>query len=121
MQTYLLEGEVELTKSNVMERLINWYLKFCDGIWEHSQGIEISTIDNPGFRIKINLKGCGYNCSFFEEIDWECAENPEQDWIHCLMKDEIWYGYGSPNNFCKLISIFIDWEENECGKLQAEL
>lgn len=34
----------------------NWYLKNCDGNWEHSYGVEIGNIDNPGWYIKIDLK-----------------------------------------------------------------
>lgn len=112
MQTYHLKEEVRLIKNSVMEHLINWYLKFCDGIWEHNEErIVIRTIDNPGFHVRINLKGCGYDFSSFEDINWECEENPDQDWIHCSMKDEIWDGFGSPNNVGRLIFIFLEFVE----------
>lgn len=34
---------------NALEWLTSWYKTQCNGDWEHSYGIEISTIDNPGF------------------------------------------------------------------------
>ncbi len=28
--------------------LLNWFYKQCEGDWEHENGVEIGTIDNPG-------------------------------------------------------------------------
>ena len=33
----------------------DWYKKQCDGDWEHQNGIRIETIDNPGWKIVIDL------------------------------------------------------------------
>jgi hypothetical protein len=35
--------------------LQNWYLQRCNGEWEHGQGIKLSTLDNPCWRLTINL------------------------------------------------------------------
>jgi hypothetical protein len=34
-----------------IERIQKWYLEQCNGDWEHSYGIEITTMDNPGWYI----------------------------------------------------------------------
>lgn len=31
--------------------LERWYASQCDDNWEHSYGIRIDTLDNPGWRI----------------------------------------------------------------------
>jgi len=35
--------------ANVMERIQDWYRRQCDGDWEHSYGVKIETLDNPGW------------------------------------------------------------------------
>jgi len=32
-----------------------WFADQCDGEWEHSHGITIGTVDNPGWSIEIDL------------------------------------------------------------------
>ena len=32
-----------------------WYVSQCDGDWEHQNGISISTLDNPGWEVPIDL------------------------------------------------------------------
>ena len=36
-----------------------WYALQCDGDREHDLGIDIGTLDNPGWTVKIDLKGTG--------------------------------------------------------------
>ena len=33
----------------VFQRLQKWYKSQCNGDWEHSFGIKIETLDNPGW------------------------------------------------------------------------
>ena len=35
----------------------NWYQSQCHGDWEHDYGIKIETLDNPGWRVVIDLAG----------------------------------------------------------------
>ncbi len=35
--------------------LQRWYLGQCDGEWEHGYGVSIDTIDNPGWRLRVEL------------------------------------------------------------------
>ena len=35
-------------KENMLEWLMNWYESNCDGDWEHSYGVKIESLDNPG-------------------------------------------------------------------------
>jgi hypothetical protein len=37
--------------------LQNWYSTQCDGDWEHQYGVSLDTLDNPGWRLKIDLCG----------------------------------------------------------------
>jgi len=58
-------------KGNDFEWLSSWYHSHCDGDWEHSARIRISTIDNPGWSISINLEGTELEETNFEEFKKE--------------------------------------------------
>jgi hypothetical protein len=36
--------------------LTQWYLHECKDDWEHSYGVKIDTLDNPGWTLKIDLR-----------------------------------------------------------------
>lgn len=40
---------------NMIAWLSEWYKSNCDGDWEHYYGIKIDTIDNPGWKVDIDL------------------------------------------------------------------
>ncbi len=58
--------------------LQSWYLSQCDGDWEHTSGVAIRTIDNPGWRVTIDLQGTGLDCTRIEPVT---LERSEHDWI----------------------------------------
>lgn len=55
-----------------------WFASNCDGDWEHQEGIEIGTLDNPGWRVRINLTGTALEGCVF---DWRKRERSEHNWI----------------------------------------
>ncbi|MGW5709216.1 Imm53 family immunity protein [Streptomyces olivaceus] len=48
-------SEEELVNS--LRFLEAWYAAACDGDWEHSHGVRIETLDNPGWMLVIDLMG----------------------------------------------------------------
>ncbi|GAA0580655.1 hypothetical protein GCM10010172_76910 [Paractinoplanes ferrugineus] len=34
-----------------------WYAMQCDGDWEHEFGVQVGTLDNPGWTLAIDLQG----------------------------------------------------------------
>jgi hypothetical protein len=88
--------------------LQDWYLSKCDGDWEHSYGLSIATLDNPGWSVSISLLGTGLENKQFEALVLERTEN---DWIHCRLKDGSFEGFGGPSNLEELICTFKDWVE----------
>jgi hypothetical protein len=55
-----------------------WFNRQTDGEWEHVHGVELSTLDNPGWRLKIDLKGTSLEDARFERIELERAKD---DWV----------------------------------------
>jgi hypothetical protein len=39
--------------NSLIKWIQQWYVSQCDGDWEHECGIKITTLDNPGWDIKI--------------------------------------------------------------------
>ena len=66
-----------------IERVQNWYLQQCNGDWEHSFGMKIETLDNPGFWIKIDLEDTALENAIFEFTE----HKSELDWFHIKAKD----------------------------------
>ena len=42
-----------------LDYLVAWYAQRCNGDWEHAFGIELETIDNPGWHLKVDLVETG--------------------------------------------------------------
>jgi hypothetical protein len=62
---------------NTIQWLENWYQSQCDGDWEHQYGIKISTLDNPGWDLKVDI----YNTDLEGlEIEYHLVEKDENDW-----------------------------------------
>lgn len=48
-----------------LEWLMNWYVRKCNNDWEHSFGVKIDTLDNPGWTVEIDLREtCLEGCPF---------------------------------------------------------
>jgi hypothetical protein len=90
--------------TTTLTRLKNWYLINCDGEWEHSHGISISTLDNPGWMIKINLTDtCLHNLEYERQLD-----NGTFDWLSIKVINKVFEAFGDPSKLTILFSIFFD-------------
>lgn len=87
---------------NFIEHLQRWYLSKCDGKWEHEFGFDISTIDNPGWKININGE------SEKNTIDIK-VENSDDDWFFIKATDHEFKGYGGPGNLSTILDYARKW------------
>ncbi|MFN9911239.1 MAG: Imm53 family immunity protein, partial [Pirellulaceae bacterium] len=71
---------------NELEDIEAWYRAQCDGDWEHSWGVKIGTLDNPGWSLEVNLVGTSLEEASFEPLE-HCIgkdSNPDdEDWYVC--------------------------------------
>lgn len=94
---------VDLTA--VFLRLQQWYESECNGDWEHTFGIRIETLDNPGWLVTIDLA----------ETKWESltigrkiVEKGDSDWIQHEVANSQFIGCGGPGNLGEVVSLFFD-------------
>lgn len=90
--------------------LQQWYISQCDGDWEHGKGVEIGTLSNPGWFIKINIDETELQFKEFKEI---FIERSEHDWFFCKSKDGVFEGDCGPFNFHEVLKTFREWAESE--------
>ncbi|MBD5470018.1 MAG: rhodanese-related sulfurtransferase [Lachnospiraceae bacterium] len=93
-----------------MEWLEKWFQETCNEYWEHFYGIEIGTLDNPGWYIKIDLKETQYENMKMEEIKREQGDN---DWMRCMISDGIFSGVGDCLKLGEIIQVFKNVIERE--------
>jgi hypothetical protein len=86
----------------LIQDIQNWFAEQCNGDWEHTYGIEIESLDNPGWSVKIDLNYTDFQASKFilENI------NDENDWISIKIEDDIFKGYGDPHKLELILQIF---------------
>jgi hypothetical protein len=90
---------------NELQELQDWYSLHCDGEWEHGYGIQIETLDNPGWLLKIDLVGTTLETKPFRTVE----RLGELDWMNCQRSETQFIAAGGPKLLPELISVFLDW------------
>ena len=91
---------------SLLEELQTWYLSQCGENWEDVNGVEINTLDNPGWSVTIDLNGTNLATRPFTEIK---DLDDDQDWMRCWVDREKFEGVGDPRKLEKILSVFLDW------------
>jgi Immunity protein 53 len=94
---------------NGISLLEKWYSSQCDGEWEHGSGIDINTLDNPGWTLKINVRGTK---AANKELGRIQINRTEEDWIHYWVENGQFNAACGPLNLSETIRLFVDWFEN---------
>ena len=90
--------------------LQQWYLDHCNEEWEHGYGITISTIDNPGWRIEIDLVETELEGTNFSKI---CLERTENDWVICEVTNGQFQAVCGPMNLIETLNYFRQWATSQ--------
>lgn len=97
---------------NILTKLQDWYFSQCNEDWEHEFGVLIETLDNPGWSVKIDLKGTILENSKFTPTRYGIAEDSESEnnnWLDCKVTDNQFKGYGGPFKLEEIIETFLNW------------
>lgn len=98
----------DLKHLSATKRLASWFAARCNGDWEHSYGVEIETLDNPGWALHIDLAETLLLERQFISLR---LDRSEDDWVDCRVENAMFHGYGGIQNLDELITIFLDWAE----------
>ena len=97
-----------VTERPVLDRLQWWYRSNCDGDWEHTYGVDIGNLDNPGWSIRIALEDTGLESRQFEKVE---IERTEEDWVHPWVEANYWNAATGRLNLIEALSLFLAWAE----------
>jgi hypothetical protein len=93
-----------------VEWLQTWYQSCCNGRWEHQYGVKIDTLDNPGWKLRIDLVGTPLDGRAMEAIE---SDRSGTDWLFCGVQDGAFIGRCDPSKLTKLIAIFREWSSRK--------
>lgn len=95
---------------NTLIELQDWYAMQCNGEWEHDYGVRIDTLDNPGWRIEVDLTG-----TQLADTPFKCTANEtsEHDWYDCTVENCQFVGHGGPKSLSSMIEIFLKWASHQ--------
>ncbi len=88
---------------DILDWIQQWFKDNCDGQWEHGEVIQITTLDNPGWEIEINIS----NTSIANTtINWILNENDKQDWYGVKIENQKFTAAGDASKLKFLLGLF---------------
>jgi hypothetical protein len=100
--------------ADALTRLAHWFAAHCDGEREHHHGVSLTSLDNPGWWIKIDLTATELAGRSFAPMLESIGPggHPAGDrWLHCRLEGNVWNGTGDETRLKQIIEIFLDWAE----------
>jgi Immunity protein 53 len=101
----------------VLRWLEDWYQRHCNGEWEHAYGVQIESLDNPGWIVRIDLKGTELEQTPLESIQ---EARTETDWINCSRTAEQFVNAGGARNLIELAGVFRAWVEGSAASIDRD-
>jgi hypothetical protein len=95
---------------SAIQHLQDWYRARCDGDWEHSFGVKIDTLDNPGWTLSIDLTDTPLEKKKFAGYRYELSAH---DWINCRVEEKQFRASGGPMKLEELIEVFLTWKDEK--------
>lgn len=89
-----------------LDELMSWYASHCDGDWEHSYGVRIDTLDNPGWTVEIDLARTELEAKHFSKISEDFGD---LGWTQIEIKDGVWSAACDHRGLTRVLRIFLDW------------
>jgi elongation factor P hydroxylase len=93
-----------MSQPDRLAALSEWFSEHCNGKWEHSYGIEIKTLDNPGWNLEVDLRDTALEQTSFEAVK---VNKSKTDWFMCFKEDGKFVGAGDPSKLSVLLEHFL--------------
>lgn len=92
--------------------LQKWYLSQCNEDWEHTYGVQIGNLDNPGWTLDVDLTHTYLEDAAFKEVSYGIGSEAElsgNEWLICEVKNGKFKAAGGPEKLHEMLSIFLAW------------
>jgi len=90
--------------TDAIRLLQEWYAAQCNGDWEHSYGVRVDTLDNPGWILKVDLRGTEWE-GLSLALDRRFVS--DQDWMQFEIVDACYVACGDSSKLLPMIEAFI--------------
>ena len=91
-----------------LPRIQRWYADQCDGDWEHTFGIKLGTLDNPGWLLYIDVSDTDLADKPFEPILRGDSED-DASWLHCKVANGKFEAAGGSHDLQEMLETFLRW------------
>lgn len=96
---------------DALAELMDWYDQQCVDEWHEEFGVRISTLDNPGWELRIDLERTSLSAKAFTMI--ECHRS-EIDWIVARRDGNAFIAWGGAKNLKEMVETFLGYAESGC-------
>lgn len=111
------------TSVDDLEWLEQWYEAQCLGDWAEDRGVSIESLDNPGWLLKVDLRGTSLEEHMGDRLLRRSGEPPGPDngniggtdWLECAIREGKFIGAGDPRKLRDILHCFREWA---CAKLE---
>lgn len=87
----------------ILDWIQNWFKDNCNGEWEKGEAIQITTLDNPGWEVEIDIS----NTSIANiNIKWILNESGPQDWYGVKIENKKFNASGDSGKLKFLLGLF---------------
>jgi hypothetical protein len=93
---------------DAIEFLQSWYRAQTNGEWEHARGVTIETLDNPGWRVTIDLVDTPLQGVAMTPVR---REKSAEDWLVCEVERDQFHGNGDARKLLVILQLFQSWVE----------
>jgi hypothetical protein len=87
----------------ILDWIQNWFKTNCDGEWEHREVIQITTLDNPGWEIEIDISKTSIANM---DLKWILNENGRQDWHGVKIENQKFTAAGDSGKLIFILGLF---------------
>lgn len=97
---------------SAIQELQEWYVSQCNDDWEHLYGVTIETLDNPGWRLTVDLSETELQGVAFPGQSYGAEGNAGDDgqnWLTCKVEKGQFVGTGGPRKLEEIINVFLAW------------
>jgi hypothetical protein len=101
-----LDHDPEGDRGDLLPALMRWYAAQCDGDWEHQRGVTIDTLDNPGWRLAVDLVETDVAGWAFDRVE---RHRSDSDWVVAWRDEEKFQGACGALNLTELLGLFLGW------------
>lgn len=87
----------------LLEWTQNWFKDNCDGDWERGNGIQITTLSNPGWEVEIDISKTSVANMNLKGI---LNEKSKQDWYGVKIENQKFIASGDSDKLTFLLGLF---------------